>query len=110
MAIHRSPPPSTQKAAPMALIERPVVNTESGSVQGTVENGIAAFRGIPYAASPVGDRRFAAPEHPPTWPRLRDASRPGPSVPQSPSRLEAVMGRRTPDWNEDESLTVNVWT
>jgi para-nitrobenzyl esterase len=93
----------------MNLTERPVVDTESGGVQGTVRNDVAAFRGIPYAASPVGDRRFAAPEHHPKWPGLRDAAQPGPAVPQNPSRLEAVMGARTPDWNEDGSLSLNVW-
>ena len=91
-------------------MNRPIVDTESGSAAGTVEDGVAAFRGIPYAASPVGDLRFAAPQRHPKWPGPRDASRPGPSVPQNASRLEAIMGRRTPDWNEDGSLTVNVWT
>jgi len=94
----------------MIVTERPVVGTESGSVQGAVENGVAAFRGIPYAASPVGERRFAAPEQHPGWQDIRDATRPGPSVPQGPSRLEAVMGRRVPDWDEDGCLTLNVWT
>jgi para-nitrobenzyl esterase len=86
------------------------VATESGPVQGTVEDGIAAYRGIPYAASPVGDRRFAAPVPHPGWADLRDASRSGPSVPQGPSRLEAVMGHREPDWDEDGSLNLNVWS
>ena len=94
----------------MNEIERPIVETESGGVRGTVEGGVAAFRGVPFAASPVGDRRFAAPESHPKWPDLRDASRPGPAVPQSPSRLEAVMGSRMPGWNEDGSLNLNVWT
>lgn len=94
----------------MTAMDRPVVDTESGSAQGTVEKGIAAFRGIPYAASPVADLRFAAPRRHPKWPGLRDASQAGPSVPQDASRLEAVMGRRAPDWSEDGSLTVNVWT
>jgi para-nitrobenzyl esterase len=94
----------------MNVMNRPVAGTESGSVQGTAEDGVAAFRGIPYAASPVGNLRFAAPRRHQKWPGLRDASRPGPSVPQNASRLEAVMGPRTPDWNEDGSLTVNVWT
>jgi para-nitrobenzyl esterase len=94
----------------MISSERPVAVTESGSVQGIAEDGVAAFRGIPYAASPVGARRFAAPGPPLAWPGLRDATRPGPSVPQAASRLEAVMGRRKPDWNEDGCLTLNVWT
>jgi para-nitrobenzyl esterase len=94
----------------MNVMKRPLVDTESGTVLGIVEDGVAAFRGIPYATSPVGDLRFAAPQRHPKWPGLRDASRPGPSVPQSASRLEAVMGTRTPDWNEDGSLTLNIWT
>jgi para-nitrobenzyl esterase len=94
----------------MNVLNRPIVETGSGSVQGSLEDGVAAFRGVPYAASPVGSLRFAAPQRHPKWPGLRDASRPGPSVPQSASRLEAVMGPRTPDWNEDGSLTVNIWT
>ncbi|MER7847857.1 carboxylesterase family protein [Kitasatospora sp. NPDC096077] len=94
----------------MDLTERPVVTTESGRVRGTVRDGVAAFRGVPYAASPVGERRFAAPAPPPAWPEPREAAAPGPAVPQRPSRLEAVMGPRTPDWNEDGSLTLNVWT
>ncbi|WP_228559378.1 carboxylesterase/lipase family protein [Catenulispora pinisilvae] len=94
----------------MNMLNRPIADTESGNVQGVLEDGIAAFRGVPYAASPVGDLRFAAPQPHPKWMELRDASRPGPSVPQSASRLEAVMGRRTPDWDEDGSLTLNIWT
>jgi para-nitrobenzyl esterase len=94
----------------MIVTERPVVGTESGRIQGAVEDGVAAFRGIPYVASPVEERRFAAPEQHPGWPDIRDATRPGPSVPQGPSRLEAVMGRRVPDWDEDGCLTLNVWT
>jgi len=94
----------------MNEFDRPMVVTESGRIQGTDEGGVAAFRGIPFAASPVGDLRFAAPAPHPTWPGARDADRPGPSVPQGPSRLEAVMGPRTPDWDEDGSLNLNVWT
>ena len=94
----------------MTVVNRPIADTESGSVQGTFSGGVAAFGGIPYAASPVGDLRFAAPRPHPRWEGRRDASRPGPSVPQNASRLEAVMGRRAPDCNEDGSLTLNVWT
>ncbi|MFD7668340.1 carboxylesterase/lipase family protein [Streptomyces sp. NPDC059788] len=71
---------------------------------------VAAFRGIPYAASPVGALRFAPPRPHEGWTGVRDATRPGPAVPQGPSRLERVMGRRTPDWDEDGCLTLNVWS
>jgi para-nitrobenzyl esterase len=94
----------------MSVTNRPLVETGSGSVRGVPRDGVAAFRGVPYAASPVGPLRFAPPRPHPGWPDPRDAARPGPSVPQGGSRLEAVMGRRTPDWDEDGSLTLNVWT
>ncbi|ADG79450.1 Carboxylesterase type B OS=Tsukamurella paurometabola (strain ATCC 8368 / DSM / CCUG 35730 /CIP 100753 / JCM 10117 / KCTC 9821 / NBRC 16120 / NCIMB 702349/ NCTC 13040) OX=521096 GN=Tpau_2852 PE=4 SV=1 [Tsukamurella paurometabola] len=83
--------------------------TESGTVRGTVAHGIATYRGIPYAASPVGSLRFAPPQPCEPWAGVLDGAHAGPSVPQGPSRLEAVMGRRVPDWDEDGCLTLNVW-
>ncbi|MDX3239819.1 carboxylesterase family protein [Streptomyces sp. ME03-5709C] len=89
---------------------RPVVVTERGSVRGvTGEHGVAAFRGIPYAASPVGPSRFAPPAPHPGWDGVRDAAHAGPAVPQGPSRLAAVMGPREPHADEDGCLTLNVW-
>ena len=37
-----------------------VVRTKAGDLRGANENGIAVFRGVPYAAAPIGDLRFAA--------------------------------------------------
>ena len=89
--------------------QRPVVGTERGRVRGVVEGPVAAFRGIPYAASPVGALRLAPPAPHPGWTDVREAARSGPAAPQGPSRLEAVMGRRVPDWDEDGCLNLNVW-
>lgn len=84
----------------------------AGAGAGSPADGpsVAAFRGIPYAASPVGALRFAPPCPHEGWTGVRDAVRPGPAVPQGPSRLERVMGPRTPDWSEDGCLTLNVWS
>ncbi|MEW2511238.1 carboxylesterase family protein [Streptomyces sp. NPDC046870] len=90
--------------------ERTVVDTDRGGVRGIAEGEAVAFRGIPYAASPVGELRFAPPQAHPGWTDVREAAVAGPSVPQAASRLERVQGRRVPDWNEDGSLTVNVFT
>ena len=87
-----------------------VVETAAGAVRGVPEPiGANAFRGIPYAASPVGEFRYAPPQPHPGWAGIRDAAVSGPAVPQWPSRLEQVMGARIPDWDEDGCLTVNVW-
>ncbi|WP_269859178.1 carboxylesterase/lipase family protein [Streptomyces sp. RPT161] len=91
----------------------PVVTVPTGRLRGVVDGAhgaVAAFRGIPYAASPVGALRFAAPRPYPAWDGERDATVAGPSAPQGPSRLEAVMGARIPHWDEDGCLNLNVWT
>ena len=50
-----------------------IAKTEQGSVRGTVEHDTAAFLGIPYAATPVGEARFAPPTPPQRWEGVRDA-------------------------------------
>ncbi|WP_046730753.1 carboxylesterase/lipase family protein [Streptomyces humi] len=93
----------------MTGVEQMVVDTDRGKVRGIVEGEAVSFRGIPYAASPVGELRFAPPRPHPGWTDVRDAATAGPSVPQAASRLEKVQGVRVPDWDEDGSLTVNVF-
>ncbi|GGN46432.1 carboxylesterase/lipase family protein [Streptomyces fuscichromogenes] len=93
----------------MVGIEHTVVDTDRGKVRGIAEGEAVSFRGIPYAASPVGELRFAPPRPHPGWTNVRDAAQSGPSVPQAASRLEKVQGQRVPDWREDGSLTVNVF-
>ncbi|MEW1829447.1 carboxylesterase family protein [Streptomyces sp. NPDC088196] len=85
-----------------------VVETDRGRVRGAARGEVISFRGIPYAASPVGELRFAPPLPHPGWTGVREATQAGPAVPQGASRLERVMGVREPDWDEDGSLTVNV--
>lgn len=91
-------------------MEQPVVAVREGKISGAAGDGVVAFRGIPYAASPVGDQRFCPPVPHPGWDGVRDGTRPGPSAPQGVSRLEAIMRPREPDWDEDGCLTLNVWT
>ncbi|MFE1377878.1 carboxylesterase family protein [Streptomyces sp. NPDC058740] len=87
-----------------------VVGIRQGNLRGVTDGGVKAYRGIPYAAPPVGRLRFRPPAEHPGWPGVRDATAPGPSVPQGPGRLAPVMGARTPDWDEDGCLNLNVWT
>ena len=49
------------------------VNTEQGKVRGTVARARRKFLGIPYAAPPVGEGRFAPPQPPQRWEGTRDA-------------------------------------
>jgi para-nitrobenzyl esterase len=86
----------------------PVVQTRAGQVRGSVENGAAVFRGIPFAKPPVGQLRFRAPEPPEPWEGVRDATAFGLRAPQAPFPgvpREAAGPADTGEW-----LTVNVWT
>ncbi|MBC7652533.1 MAG: carboxylesterase family protein, partial [Deinococcales bacterium] len=67
--------------AQIASANTVVVKTEAGQVRGQLNNGIAVFKNIPYAAPPVGIHRFAAPVKPLPWTDVRDAIKTGPTPP-----------------------------
>lgn len=64
-------------------VDRLTRRTASGSVRGVVERGVLAWRGIPYAAAPVGPNRFRAPRPAEPWTGIRAAHEFGPVAPQS---------------------------
>ncbi|MFJ4619975.1 carboxylesterase/lipase family protein [Streptomyces sp. NPDC088812] len=84
----------------------PVVRTAAGAVRGSREDGLAVFRGIPFAAPPVGAARFQAPRPPVPWEGVREADAFGPPPPQEAGLLGP--GGAAP--SGDDWLTVNVWT
>jgi para-nitrobenzyl esterase len=89
-----------------------VIDTPIGRLSGTrLAAGCELYRGIPYAAPPVGPRRFRAPEPPQPWAGVRDAANPYPSPVQSGSSMFSgvLPGNRVGAVDED-SLTVDVWT
>src|SRR5947209_2128676 len=86
-----------------------VVQTTYGLVQGCETDRLLVFRGIPFAAPPVGPRRFRPPEEPSPWPGVRDATRFAPPASQNPDRLDAVWGEVLAPGDED-CLCLNVWS
>lgn len=86
-----------------------LLDTAAGVLRGTVAQGVACFRAVPYAAPPLDELRFAPPRPAPAWVGVRDATRPGPVAPQAPSRLSHVMGDFERAQSED-CLTLTVWT
>jgi para-nitrobenzyl esterase len=88
-------------------VTAPDVRTTQGTVRGRLEDGLAVFRGIPFAQPPVGALRFQAPRPAEPWDGTRDAQEFGAPPPQPQGRVvSAPPGAGDPDsW-----LTVNVWT
>ena len=88
-------------------MDAPVASTALGDLRGAWRDGVASFRAVPYAASPIGELRFAAAEPVGTWRGLRDATQHGPIAPQVPSRLRVAMGDFSRPQDEDcLSLTI----
>ncbi len=82
------------------------VKVEGGLVQGAVESGLTVYRGIPFAAPPVGDLRWRAPEPAAKWEGVRQALKFGPSCVQG---MRAPGAGQGPETGED-CLYLNVWT
>jgi para-nitrobenzyl esterase len=84
------------------------VKTANGVVEGVTEaGGIRAFRGIPFAAPPVGDLRWKPPQPVKDWEGVRRADRFGPRAMQRP--IFGDMNFRSDGMSED-GLYLNVWT
>jgi para-nitrobenzyl esterase len=86
------------------------VDITAGAVQGVRTGGVVAFLGVPYAAAPVGERRFRAPEPVAPWAGVRDAVTHGPTAPMPgyPPPFDALLPN--PVVAGDEYLNLSVWT
>ncbi|MET7680712.1 carboxylesterase family protein [Streptomyces sp. NPDC005423] len=88
----------------------PVARTPYGAVRGSYENGIAVFRGIPYAAPPFGPHRFRPPVPPEPWTGVREALAFGPTAPKPPYSEAFAKLLSDPAVPGDDCLNLNVWT
>lgn len=94
--------------------------TESGEVKGAVEEAVVSFKGIPYAAAPVGDLRFRASQPAGKWEGVLDASKYRSTCPQTRDTLEqypfpgriviGADGKQSEIYDNEDCLHLNVWT
>lgn len=83
--------------------------TSGGQVKGRTDGEVTAFLGIPYAAAPVGEKAFQAPE-PVSWEGVRDATTLGATVPQPGYEPPYDALLANPVIAGPDVLNVNVWT
>ena len=96
------------QVARVSAQDAPAVTTQSGPLQGVSEHGVLAYKGIPYAAPPVGDLRWRAPRPPAAWRDTRKAdafARGCIALPGIPLEFGGDPGPHSED-----CLYLNVWT
>jgi len=97
---------SAQKPLANSTKDEPVIKTASGVVRGVKDGDVDIFRGIPYAAPPVGEFRWRPPQPVAPWEGVRDAKEFGPSCAQA--GWGAAPGSIAQGSSED-CLYLNVW-
>jgi para-nitrobenzyl esterase len=82
-------------------IKGTIAQTQSGAVQGALDGNVLAFRGIPYAAPPIGDLRWKPPQPPLPWMGTRDASTFGNVCPQ--------LDNNNQPFGDEDCLVLNIY-
>lgn len=94
----------------MSTVVHPTVKTQYGAVRGSVTDGVHSFKGIPYAAPPVGINRLRPPQPVAPWSGVRDALTFGPKPPQPayPPDISAVLPELASPG--EDCLNLNIWS
>jgi len=96
----------------MSVAAGTTAKVEQGVLQGTKEDGLAVYRGVPFAAPPVGDLRWRAPQPAKPWQGVRKADQ------FSASCMQTIVEQSMPWTHEfmphgvigEDCLYANVWT
>lgn len=105
------PAPATTASAPTTVAprgpSRPTspVDTSAGPITGEEQDGVRSFKGIPFAAPPVGELRWKPPQAVEPWATPRACVKFGPACPQRGKDLFGPVGEMSED-----CLYLNLWT
>jgi para-nitrobenzyl esterase len=98
----------------------PIVRLASGALRGFLSGETAVFKGIPYAAPPVGALRWREPQPVAAWAGIRDATKPGNACVQNPAGIDRFLQplaarygmslQAEPLASSEDCLYLNVWS
>ena len=93
-----------------AVVDNAIVETRCGKLRGAVADGVYVFKGVPYAAAPVGGNRFRPPQPVEAWSGVRDALAFGakPLQMSAPPDIAAMVP--DPSVVGDDCLNLNIWS
>src|SRR5580704_868171 len=88
-----------------AAAKTPAIATEAGAISGVREGGLSVYKGVPFAAPPVGDLRWRAPAPLAHWTGTRNANAFAPACMQD----GVSMPGETPPVVSEDCLYLNLW-
>lgn len=94
-------------AGPPASTDPAVATIDAGDLRGVVRDGVISFKGVPYAAPPVGALRWRPPVAPAKWQGVRDAFAYGPICMQKTPNPDNGIGQYPAS---EDCLSLNVFT
>lgn len=83
------------------------IQTTSGPITGLQDSGIRSYKGVPYAAPPVGDLRWRKPKPHPKWNDPKACTAFGPACPQN--LASNGLRQQAPESQSEDCLTLNIW-
>jgi len=92
----------------MSSEKQAVVNTRAGKVAGNYQDGLYVFKGIPYAAPPLGELRWMPPQPAEPWDGVHPAKKFGPIAPQNPMAGGPIT--HVEQAQDEDCLFLNIWT
>jgi len=93
----------------MSVSSGSVVSTRAGKIEGYFREGLHTFKGIPYAAPPVGEKRWLPPQPVKPWTGIREVKTFGAICPQNEQQIQIIRPPVVEPQSED-CLFLNIWT
>ena len=94
---------------PATQADTGTVKVDGGLISGVAADGVRSYKGIPFAAPPVGDLRWKAPQPVISWEGVRACDHFGPECPQAPYPPASIYAH-PPEKQSEDCLYLNVWT